>query len=60
MVIGVIDDVVRIEEIFKILNDLKMKYNFNYIFMGMSNDYELVFKYYSDFLCIGLLFKGVI
>ncbi|WIF89193.1 YggS family pyridoxal phosphate-dependent enzyme [Acholeplasma laidlawii] len=60
MAIGAIDDVVRTEEIFKTLNDLKIKYNLNYTSMGMSNDYELALKYHSDFLRIGSLFKGVI
>ena len=60
MTIGALDNEILTEEIFKTLNDLKMKYNLNYTSMGMSNDYELALNYHSDFLRIGSLFKGVI
>lgn len=60
MTIGVHNDDVKTESIFKLLSELKEKYHLSKVSMGMSGDYQLALKYQSDVLRIGTLFKGVI
>lgn len=60
MTIGVLNDDVKTDAIFKQLAELKEKYHLKSVSMGMSGDYQLALKYGSDVLRIGTLFKGVI
>lgn len=60
MTIGILNDDVKTEFIFKKLNELKKQYNLKIISMGMSADYKLALKHESNILRIGSLFKEVI
>ncbi|VEU82385.1 YggS family pyridoxal phosphate-dependent enzyme [Acholeplasma hippikon] len=60
MAMGVDNNLVATENVFKTLNDLKKQYGLEKTSMGMSHDFELALKYQSDYLRIGSLFKGVI
>lgn len=60
MTIGILNDNVKTEFIFKKLNELKKQYNLKIISMGMSADYKLALKHESNILRIGSLFKEVI
>ncbi len=46
------------EVYFKKMKDLKEKYNFNILSMGMSNDYEVALKYNASYIRIGTLIFG--
>ncbi len=60
MTIGILNDDVKTEFVFKKLNELKKQYNLKITSMGMSADYKLALKHESNILRIGSLFKEVI
>lgn len=60
MTIGVQNDMVQTENVFRTLNQLKIDYMLQYTSMGMSTDYELAIKHHANWIRIGSLFKGVI
>ena len=60
MTIGILNDDVKTEFVFKKLNELNKQYNLKITSMGMSADYKLALKHESNILRIGSLFKEVI
>lgn len=60
MTMGVENDDITTNNIFKITNDLKNKYQLLYTSMGMTNDYLLAINNHSTHLRIGSYFKSLI
>ncbi|MGE4320302.1 MAG: YggS family pyridoxal phosphate-dependent enzyme [Acholeplasmataceae bacterium] len=60
MTMGIANDPIKTEEIFKKLYDLKTKYQYPYLSMGMSDDYELAIKHHATHLRIGRFFKSIL
>lgn len=60
MTMGVFDDIERTKDIFRQMNILKEKYQYPYLSMGMTDDYEVAIKHHATHLRIGRLFKTMI
>ena len=60
MTMGVHNDIDKTEKVFKKLYDLKQKYGYKYLSMGMTDDYQLAIKYHATHLRIGRLFKSMV
>lgn len=60
MTMGVFDDPVKTENVFKQLYDLKQLYNLPYLSMGMTDDYEIAIKHHATHLRIGRLFQNIL
>ncbi len=60
MTMGVHNDIDKTEIVFKKLYDLKQKYGYKYLSMGMTDDYKLAIKHHATHLRIGRLFKSMV
>lgn len=60
MTMGVFNDPVKTENVFKQLYDLKQLYNLPYLSMGMTDDYEIAIKHHATHLRIGRLFQNIL
>ncbi len=60
MTMGIFDDLDKTEEIFIKMEALKQKYEYPFLSMGMTDDYELAIKHHATHLRIGRLFKSLV
>lgn len=60
MTMGKENDLTVTNEVFSLLNKLKIKYNFLYTSMGMSSDYKLALLNNASFIRLGTILKGVL